>query len=247
MKKYVLTAVVLLVSLSLFGWVFASSKDFDFASTGGTGIIVYPSIDVSKFFEIGLGLQWVLFPGSVLSPVLSIAFQNFNFGVAADYDTADYNTRSSGGVLPVIFSAKYQIISGLGIYGDLQWFTKPNDIGFSFLLLGGDGLLGLSVGGGWDLTFGFGIAFTPNYDWNLNVFFGIQKSILSDVLFLKAELANYSYRIIYDPFFSSDSRGVFNLGLSIVPANWVSIGITGFDLLDSNRSLGISFNFRFKP
>ncbi|MCX8096784.1 MAG: hypothetical protein N3D81_04735 [Spirochaetes bacterium] len=242
MRKYILTTIASLMLLSLVGGVFASSKDFDFASTGGTGIIVYPSIDVSRSFEIGLGLQWVLFPGSVLSPVLSIAFQNFNFGVAADYDTG-----RSGGVFPVIFSAKYQITSGLGIYGDLQWFTRPNDIGFSFLLLGGDGLFGLSIGGGWDLTFGFGIAFAPNYDWNLNVFFGIQKSILSDVLFLKAELANYSYRVIYDPFFSSDGRGVFNLGLSIVPANWVSIGITGFDLLDNNRSLGVSLNFRFKP
>lgn len=242
MKKSILIIVASLVVVSLGGEVFASSKDFDFASTGGTGIIVYPSLDVSKSFEIGLGLQWVLFPSSVLSPVLSIAFQNFNFGVAADYDTG-----GSGGVLPVIFSTKYQIISGLGIYGDLQWFTRPNDIGFSFFLLGGDGLFGLSIGGGWDLTFGFGIAFAPNYDWNLNVFFGIQKSILSDVLFLKAELGNYSYRITYDPFFSSDGRGVFNLGLSIVPANWVSIGITGFDLLDSNRGLGVSFNFRFKP
>lgn len=221
---------------------FALVKDFDIASTGGTGIIVYPSLDVSKSFEFGIGGNWVAAPRMVFSPALSIAFQGFNFGAAFDYST--YN---QGWPKPLIFSAKYQILSGFGIYGDLQWFIDPSDVSFSLMLLGGNGFLGLSVGGGWDLTFGFGISFTPNFNWNLNTFFAIQKAIFADVLFLKAELANYSYRIIYDPYFSDDHRGVFNLGLNVAPAKWISIGVNGLDLLDDNRSLAISLNFRFNP
>ncbi|MCX8028374.1 MAG: hypothetical protein N2712_00030 [Brevinematales bacterium] len=238
--KRLVYVMILLIVISFASSLYSLSKDFDLASTGGTGIIMYPSLDVSKSFEIGIGGQVVLLPDVVFSPALSIAFQGFNLGVAVDYST-------SGGILPVIFSAKYQIASGIGIYGDLQWFTQVDDIAFSLMLLGGNGLFGLSIGGGWDLTFGFGMAFTPRYDWNLNVFFGVQKSVYADILFIRAELANYSYRIFYDPFFANDRRGVFNLGLNIVPAKWISIGVNGLDLLDANRSLALSFALRFNP
>ncbi|MGB9621929.1 MAG: hypothetical protein ACP5PT_01370 [Brevinematia bacterium] len=239
-NKFILVLVVILLSFSSIG--FGLVKDFDIASTGGTGIIIYPSLDVSKSFEFGVGGNWVIAPRMVFSPALSIAFQNFNFGAAFDYSS--YN---DGWPKPLIFSAKYQIVAGLGIYGDLQWFIDPNNTAFSIMLLGGNGLFGLSVGGGWDLTFGFGLSFDPRFTWNLNTFFAIQKAILLDVLFLNLELANYSYRVFYDPFFSDNNRGIFNMGLNIVPAKWISISINGLDLLDWNRSLGISLNFRFNP
>lgn len=240
--RFVKRITFVLVSIILVSSSYGLSKDFNLSATGGTGIIAYPSIDVSKSFEIGIGGQWVALPDMVFSPKFSLEIQGFNLGIAFDYST--YN---NGFPKPLMFSGKYVITPGLGIYGDLQWYTDPNYLAFSFMLLGGNGLFGLSVGGGWDLTFGFGIAFTPRYDWNLNMFFGIQKAIFSDVLFLKAELANYSYRIVYDPFFANDHRGIFNLGLNIVPAKWISIGINGLDLLDDNRSLSISVNLRFNP
>ncbi|MFN4244930.1 MAG: hypothetical protein ACK4F9_02115 [Brevinematia bacterium] len=232
--------VLLLFLVVPFG--FGLSKDYSLSATGGTGIIIYPSLDVSKSFEIGLGGQWVVLPDMVFSPKFSLSIQQFNFGIAFDYQT-----RFNGWPKPLMFSAKYVIVQGLGIYGDLQWNIDPNRIAFSIMLLGGNGLFGLSIGGGWDLVFGFGIALSPHYDWDLNTFFAIQKSIYSDVLFLKLELANYSYRTIWSPFFSSENRGVFNIGLNIVPAKWISIGINGLDILDDNRSISISLNFRFNP
>ncbi|MEN2997608.1 MAG: hypothetical protein ABDH28_01000 [Brevinematia bacterium] len=215
-------------------------KDYNLSATGGTGVIIYPSLEVSKQFEIGIGGQVVALPDMAISPKFSLSIQGFNLGIAFDYATS-----RNGWPKPLMFSTKYVIQKGLGIYGDLHWNIDPNNIAFSFMLLGGEGLFGMSVGGGWDLTFGFGVAFTPTYDWNLNVFFAIQKAIYSDVLFLKAELANYSYRVIYEPFFANDRRGICNLGLNIVPANWITIGINGLDLLDNNRSLSLNLNFRF--
>ncbi len=238
--KRVTFLTIILILITSFG--FSLSKDYNLSATGGTGVIIYPSLDVSKSFEIGLGGQWVAIPDMVFSPKFSLSFQQFNLGVAFDYQTS-----INGWPKPLMFSLKYVISQGLGIYGDLQWYLDPNDAAFSFMLLGGNGLFGLSIGGGWELNFGFGIAFTPRYNWNLNTFFAIQKSIYSDVLFLKLELANYSYRIVRDPFFSNDHRGVFNIGLNIVPAKWISIGINGLDILDSNRSIAVSLNFRFNP
>lgn len=237
-RKVIAILFVLLISVS----GFSIAKDYNLGATGGTGIIIYPSLDVSRNFEIGLGGQWVAIPSSVISPKFSLSIQGFNLGVAFDYST--YN---NGWPKPLMFSLKYVIQKGLGIYGDFQWYIDPNDVAISFMLLGGNGLFGLSIGGGWDLTFGFGVNFAPGYDWNLNTFFGIQKAIYGDVLFLKAELANHSYRVLFDPFFANDHRGVFNLGLNIVPANWITISISALDLLDANRSLALSLNFRFNP
>lgn len=234
--------LVLLAALVAFSPFFASARNFSLSATGSTGVVDYPSLEVSKDFEVGVGGKAVLAPRMVFLPRASISFLRFNLGVAFDYDMH----LEGGGPKPLIVSAKYIIQQGIGMYCDVQWYIDPSELAFSFMLLGGEGLFGLAVGGNWDLNFGVGIAFTPTYDWNLNVFFALQKAIYSDVLFLKVELANYSYRVIHNPFFASDERGVFNLGLDIVPANWVTIGINALDLLDVNRSLSLSLSFRFE-
>ena len=239
MKKVI--SILLILFISVFGY--SLSKDYNISSTGGTGVIIYPSIDVSSTFEIGLGANWVFAPGSVISPALSIAIQNFNIGLAFDYST--YN---EGWPKPLILSLKYQIDkAGLGIYGDWQYNMDPNNMAFNVMLLGGNGFLGLTIGGGWNITMGIGISFTPNFDWALNTFIGLQKAIYKDLLFLNAEFGNYSYRRIYDPYFADDHRGIFNLGINIAPANWITIGVNFLDLLDNNRSIMAELNFRFNP
>jgi hypothetical protein len=239
MKRFIIAFTIILISLS----AYPLSKDYNISSTGGTGIITYPSIDVSSSFEIGLGANWVFAPGSVISPALSIAIQNFNIGVAFDYST--YN---EGWPKPLMVSLKYQIDkAGLGIYGDWQYNIDPNEMAFNFMLLGGNGFLGLTIGGGWDITMGLGISSTPRFDWALNTFIGMQKAIYKDFLFLNIEFGNYSYRRLHDPYFADDHRGIFNIGLNVVPANWIAIAINFLDVLDGNRSIMAELNFRFNP
>ncbi len=244
MRKVSLFLAVAITFMS-FATAYTIQNDYSISSTGSSGIISYPSLDVGAPFEVGLGISWIFVNANVLSPAISIVpFTGFNIGAAFDY----HFNNANGWPKPLIASLKYVIPkAGLGIYGDVQFYIDPQDLAFNLMLIGGNGFLGLKIGEGWDVTFGSGISFTPTFRWNLNVFMGLQKALISDVLYLDVEFGNYSYRIIYDPFFANDGRGVFNVSLEIVPAKWISFSVRGMDLLDDNRSLGFAAYFRLGP
>lgn len=207
--------------------------------SGAEGYIALPRVDVADAGRFGLSLKYSF--NGTLTPALNIVpFKNFEIGAGWDINTG------GGAMNPILLNAKIQFVKPAAFGVNME---IPTDAGANFtatIYLAWEEVFQAGSLGDSAATFHLGYTFGSGSDINFGI--GIQKNLFIPQLFLIADFSNFPYR---HPGISggylthqNENRAIFNAGLRIILAPWISFDFCGLDLLDAGqRGLMIGANF----
>lgn len=198
--------------------------------SGAEGYIAVPRVDVAQAGRFGLSFKYS--SAGVLTPAINVVpLKNFEIGAGWDLNT--YPGYSN----PILLNAKFQFAKQAAFGLDMELPTDGAGQFAATVFLAWEEKL--SASGIIDSSATFLLGYTFDRSSNINFAVGIQRNLFLPMLYLIADFSNFPYR---HPSLSggslwhqNESRAIFNAGLRLVLADWISFDACGLDLLDSGQ------------